>query len=237
MEISKIIELIEKFAPLEFQESWDNSGSQIDFGNKDVKKILLCLTITQNIINQAIEKKCDMIVSHHPLFFIPFSFNKNIPVYSAHTNLDKADGGTTDTLIELLNLNEVQKRIDKIGFFLRLVELEREISLDEFIKNLKEKLNLKNIKIVNNCDKQKIKKIAFCAGSGADFVYEAEKIGADIFVTGDVKYHTALESNVIIADVGHFESEYPILGKIKSLLKPLGIEVVIATEKSPFINY
>lgn len=233
MQIGEIVNLIENFAPLESQENWDCAGYQLDFGKRDIKKVLLCVSVTENIINQAIEKHCDMIIAHHPLFFIPFSLNKDISVYSAHTNLDKADGGTTDSLIKLLGFSKAEK----IGDFLRVVELQQEILLDAFINLLKDNLKLENIRVVNNFNKQKISKIAFCAGSGADFLNEAERASADIFVTGDVKYHQALESNVIIADVGHFESEHPVLVTIKELLEPLRIEVVIAEEKSPFINY
>lgn len=235
MEINEIVEKIEAFAPLELQEDWDSSGWQIDLGIKDIKKIILCLSLTKNIIEQAVNKKADMIISHHPFIFphaVPLEFNKNIPIYSAHTNLDKTDGGTTDTLIKLLGYNEAQK----ISNFLRLVNLKKEIPLEEFIKHTKEKLNLKIIKIVNNQNRQTLNKIAFCAGSGADFINEADAVGADAIVTGDVKYHTALESNVIIIDIGHFESEYPVLKTLKKILQDLGVEAVIADEKSPFIN-
>lgn len=240
MEVEKIVQIMESFAPLELQESWDNCGYQIWSkcdDQKDVKKILLCLSVTQDIINQAVEKNCDIIISHHPLFFTPFEFDKGIPIYSAHTNLDKADGGTTDTLIEVLGFDKAQKEICKIGDFLRLINLEKEITLNDFVSLLKTKLNIKTLRVVNNLDKQKINKIAFCAGSGIDFLGEAQINHADVFVTGDVKYHNALDSNVIIIDVGHFESEHLILKKIKTLLEPLNIEVMEANEKSPFIDY
>lgn len=237
MNIKKIIKIIESFAPLELQESWDCSGFVINgqelTETNDIKKILLCLSVTENIINQVVEKNCDLIISHHPLFFIPFEFNKGIPIYSAHTNLDKTDGGTTDTLIDLLGFNKAQKIFD----FLRLIELKEEILLNNFIKLLKTKLNLVNIRVVNNFNKQKVGKIAFCAGSGGDFLDSVQEIKADVFVTGDVKYHQALDSNAIIIDIGHFESEYPVLETIKNLLENSGIEVIIADEKSPFINY
>lgn len=233
MNINNILNLIENFASLELQESWDNSGYQIYFGDRDVKKILLCLSVTQNIINQAAEKGYDFIIAHHPLFFVPLSFNKNIPIYSAHTNLDKVDGGTTDTLIKILGFNKAQKFSD----FLRFVLLEKEMSLDDFVNLIKEKLNIKTLRVINNLNRQTISKIAFCAGSGMDFLDKVQENKADVFVTGDVKYHNALESNVIIIDVGHFESELPILTTIKNLLEPLNLEVVEADEKSPFIMY
>lgn len=236
MEINKIVKLIENFAPLDTQEEWDSSGYQVYFENRNINKILLSLSITENILQQAIENNCDMIISHHPFLFphaVPISYNKNIPIYSAHTNLDKAEGGTTDTLIETLGFCQKQS----IGEFLRIVDLQKEISLDEFVDLVKDKLVLQNVRVVNNLNQQKISKIAFCAGSGVEFLVEAVDIGADAFVTGDVKYHTALDSNVIIIDVGHFESEVPVLGKLKNLLENVGLEVLIADEKSPFINY
>lgn len=232
MEVKKVIEQIEKFAPLRLQEDWDNSGYQINLEKKEVKKIFLCLSVTQEIINQALEKNCDMIISHHPLFFIPFSFVKEISIYSAHTNLDKANGGTTDTLIDTLGFNNAQK----ISDFLRIVELDVNLSTDNFTKLIKNKLKLKNIRIVNNSNKKEINKICFCAGSGADFIPLIEKNNIDAFVTGDIKYHTALESNVIIYDIGHFESEYPVLKTLENLIKKLGVETLIANEKSPFIT-
>lgn len=230
MQVEEIVQKIEAIAPLETQESWDCSGWQIYY-SKDVKKVLLCLSVTQNIIEQAVEKNFDMIIAHHPLFLIPFEFNKTIPIYSAHTNLDKAEGGTTDTLIKILGFNKAQK----IGDFLRLIDLKQEITLDYFINLIKQELDLKTLRVVNNFNRQNIKKIAFCAGSGGDFLAEAQNV-ADAFVTGDVKYHTGLDSNVIIIDVGHFESEYPVLEEIKKLLGS-NIEVAFADEKSPFITY
>lgn len=235
MEISKIVDSIEHFAPLELQEAWDCSGYQVELGKREIKKILLCLSVSQNVVNQAVEGNFDLIIAHHPLFFVPFSFNQGISIYSAHTNLDKTDGGTTDTLIKLLNL-KIQKQ-EIVEEFLRVVDLKKEISLDEFVSVIKSKLKLKTLRVVNNFNKQNVQRIAFCAGSGADFLSETEKIKTDVFVTGDVKYHTALDSSVIIIDVGHFESEYPVLETIADLLKNLELEVRIADEKSPFINY
>ncbi len=233
MNTKEIINLIENFAPLETQEGWDNCGVQIDFDDREIKKVLLALDVTEQSINQAIEKKCDMLISHHPLFFVPFSFNNNIPIYSAHTNLDKADGGTTDTIIETLDFKHSQK----VGDFLRIVELNQQMSLNDLINLLKDKLELEAIRVVNNLNQQSVKKVAFCAGSGVDFAGEAQRSGAEVFITGDLKYHNALDSKIVLIDIGHFESERPVLKTIKKLLEPLNIEVIIADEKSPFINY
>ena len=79
-----------------------------------------------------------------------------------------------------------------------------------------------------------MKKIAFCAGSGSDFIGLAQKLGADAIVTGDVKFHTALDSNIVVFDIGHFESEILILPVLVKHLS--NVEVVYAKEKSPFIS-
>ena len=236
MQIDKIINILTSNAPEESQEEWDNSGWQIfpnDF-SKDIKKVLICLSLTKDVLNQAKKENCELIISHHPFLFphaVPIDFNINIPIYSAHTNLDKADFGTTNTLIKTLSYNNIKSHED----FLRYVDLEQETDLKTIIANIKTKLNLDTIRIANNANIQKIKRIAFCAGSGTEFLQDTETINAQILVTGDVKYHTALESNDIIIDIGHFESEKPVLNTIKQMLSE--IEVIIADEKSPFINY
>jgi len=121
-----------------------------------------------------------------------------------------------------------------VGEFLRVVELEKEILLEDFIQLLKTKLHIEHLKVVNKHNLKKVKKIAFCAGSGADFLSEAQQIKTDVFVTGDIKYHTAFDSGIILIDVGHFESERPVLNTLRELLSPLDVEVIIADEKSPF---
>ena len=101
-----IVTRIEEFAPLDTQESWDASGWGVDLEGKEVHKILFALTVTDDVVNQARQKGCDMIISHHPLFFVPFEY-KDINIYSAHTNLDRAEGGTSDLIIEKLGFKKI----------------------------------------------------------------------------------------------------------------------------------
>ncbi len=225
----QISQKIENFAPINSQEDWDCSGWAIDFEtNKDVKKIMLCLTVTEDILSQAKEQNCDMIVSHHPLFFIPFDWqNYGIDIYCAHTNLDKATGGTTDTLIEAIGLKEFKTSVEHD--FLRIVDYTTDIyNFSELIKIISP-----NAKIINNKNTVYLNKIAFCAGSGSEFINDAKNFGADCFVTGDLKFHTALESDIVIFDIGHFESEILILPVFEKLIKE-EVEVIYAKEKSPF---
>lgn len=219
----EIVRQIEDFAPLETQEKWDASGWIVDLKNMNVEKIMFALTITDKVFEQAIHQNCDMIISHHPLFFVPFEYQK-INMYCAHTNLDKADGGTTDLIIEKLGFKTTIKEE-----FVRIVELETPIS----VENLRNKLKIISPKLryVNNNNTETVKSIGFCAGSGSEFIADTK---TDAFVTGDLKFHTALDAKQVVFDIGHFESEIFVTELLKKLTK-LEEKGVIADEASPFI--
>ena len=228
MDKYEIVKRIENFAPLDTQEDWDCSGFGVDVSGRDeISKIMLCLTVTEDVVKQAGAKNCDMIISHHPLFFVPLEW-RDINIYSAHTNMDLAYGGTTDTFIDNLGLTN-QKEQASDGF-LRYVDLD--ISIFDFCKILK--VVSPNMRYVNNKGVNRLKRIAFCAGSGSDFIQEAFENGADALVTGDLKFHTALESPIVVFDVGHFESEIGVLKVFESLLD--GVEICYAKEQSPFLT-
>ena len=218
-----IVKKIEDFAPLETQESWDSCGWGVEKDGTDVHKILFALTVTDDIVAQARKNDCDMIISHHPLFYVPLEY-RDINIYSAHTNLDRAEGGTTDTIIKKLGFKK-----SKNEDFVRIVELIKPITPEE----LKKKLQAisPNLRYVNNLGKNEIKSIGFCAGSGSEFI---DKYEVNAFVTGDLKFHTALDSKQIVFDIGHFESEIFATELLKEITQ-VGNMGVIAYEKSPFI--
>jgi dinuclear metal center YbgI/SA1388 family protein len=229
----EITKRIENFAPPELAEKWDCSGWLVETKRQEIKKIMLCLTVTDDIITQAREQNCDMIISHHPLFLVPLDWNF-IDIYCAHTNLDRTNGGTTDTLIQKLS-SEIDASVEIFNNsndgFLRYINTE--ISLEKFIAKLKK--FSPNLRYVNNNNLKTLKKIAFCAGSGFEFIQEAFENGADALVSGDLKFHVALESPIVLFDIGHFESEILVLPVFEQLIGQ-AIEIVYAEEKSPFRN-
>ena len=231
MDKTALTRRIENFAPLSLAEEWDCSGWIVETSKKEVQKVMLCLTVTNDIIKQAKDNNCDMIISHHPLFCVPTEY-KDIDIYCAHTNLDRTDGGTTDVLINTLGLNGYKIAKDDEIPFLRYADFKT--TVNDFAKILSGITG--NLRIVNNKNIKELNKIAFCSGSGSEFIDEAYKNGADAFVTGDIKFHTAIESPVVIFDAGHFESEVLAL-KIFDLLINDEIEVIYADEKSPFVQY
>lgn len=229
MEKYKITQIIEEFAPLNLAETWDCSGWAVDVPNKcQIKKIMLCLTVTKEIVNQAHVAGCDMIISHHPLFFVPFEYH-DINIYCAHTNLDRTCGGTTDVLIKTLGLSpHCETAVNSDGYN-RYVS--KKFNIKSFIELLKTISN--NVRMVNNKNISQITKIGFCAGSGSEFINEAARCGAEAFVTGDIKFHTAVESDIVLFDIGHYESEISVLKVFEKLLKDYA-EIIYAVERSPF---
>lgn len=233
----EIIKKIEKFAPNETAEPWDCVGFMAETKNEEISKIMLCLTPTEKVIKQALSQNCDMIISHHPMFefnlnseLITENFAPKIDIYSAHTNMDKADGGTTDTVITTLGLDDFKRPINHE--FLKMVEIPNSIAVEDFSAKMR-KIS-PNLRYVNNNNEKTISKVMFCAGSGSEFIKEAQLLGADCLVTGDLKFHTALDAEIVVFDIGHFDSEIIILPVFKNIIGA-GVEIIFANEKSPFI--
>ncbi len=236
-----VLKILDKYAPAVLAEDWDNSGWQINLYNPYVKKIMVCLTVTDDVINQAVDLGCDMIVSHHPLIFNPIkkihdikiikAIKNNIQIFALHTNADKTKGGTSDMLAEYMLLRETAA----INDFVRAGYLKYAMTLDEFLSKVKLQLNVSHLKVINEGAKTSIKNVAVCAGAGAEFIEPLGRYNIDAYVTADVKYHQALEpTRFVIIDVGHFESEKPFVERITNMLRKAKgdkVEVVIANEK------
>ena len=225
MNRAEIYSLLDNFAPPELAESWDCAGAVVETEKTEIKKILLALTVTDDVVNQAGNQNCDMIISHHPLFFVPFDYKK-INIFSAHTNLDLSEGGTTDALIKRLGFTKYSE-----NGFVRYVNLSEPVRVIDFARKLSE--ISPDLRFVNNRNAERIQKIGFCAGSGSEFIETAKTDGADAFVTGDLKFHTALESQIVVFDIGHFESEIIVLKVLERLLKNKA-EIVLKKKKTPF---
>ncbi|MDR0971897.1 MAG: Nif3-like dinuclear metal center hexameric protein [Bacteroidales bacterium] len=239
--IREIIEEIEKFSPLYWQETYDNSGLILGDTQKDCLGAYICLDVSEDIIDEAMEKNCNLIISHHPIIFnnlknidynsqlgkiIVKAIKNNITLYCCHTNMDNAFNGVNGILAEkigLINFKPLTNdRIFKDENYLgggALGELEKEISTKDFLIYLKEKLNLSYIKYNSNKVKQ-IKKVALCGGGGAFLIEKAIEQKADIFISGEIKYHQLLdnENAILLAEIGHFESEHFIKERIVAIL-------------------
>lgn len=232
MTVLDINNFINNIAPFQLSESWDNCGILIGDVEKQVEKCCFCLDITEDIVNEVIKNKVDLIVTHHPLIFsglknilsdnLAYKLIQNdIAVISAHTNLDKALNGINDVLIKKINLKPLV--IDDINLensFIRVGKLEKELSPLEFAELVKQNLNCGCVRLIEG--ENKIEKVAVVSGSGGDFLNDVINLDVDAFVTGDVKHNIlidALNNGITLIDAGHFETENIIFEDLIKVFK------------------
>lgn len=249
---------MDEIAPEKWAEPWDNVGLLLGDGKSRVERLMVVLDISPSVVEEAIDKRVDMIIAHHPLIFNPLKrivtddlegriiiplLSHNIAVYCAHTNLDMANGGVDDSLAKILGLKDVRQLNpvelpypSKPGFG-RWGKLDPPQTLGEFAKFVRETINSPNIEIIGldkGEDNKPIETVALCAGSGSDFLVQAQKVGADLFITGEIKYHDALTAcwlKITTMSVGHFYSEMPaikeLFGRLQMIVDSLQYKVEI----------
>ncbi len=222
-----VIQALEALANPQYQESYDNSGLITCDPNTEVTGIMVSLDATEEVILDAKEKGCNMLVSHHPIVFsglksitgktyieraVLASIKHDIALYAIHTNLDNVAHGVNARISQQLGLKNTRilspkKDEDNIGSGM-IGTLQKPMQPLAFLKFLKEKMQAGVVRYTRLPD-QEIKTIAVCGGSGSFLLADAIAAKADVFVTADYKYHQFFdaENRIIIADIGHFESE------------------------------
>jgi len=247
IKVKDIYDYLNEVSPYDIQCDWDNCGLLVGDMNKEVKRIGVCLDATLATLESAKEKNADMIVTHHPVIFAAQkSFTKGniafeaassgISVVSAHTCLDCAEGGVNDVLCEILGIENAVgiESEDCKAPMARIGDIE-ETAIEDFSTVIAEKLDT----VCRYVDGgRKVKRVAVCGGSAFDFFFDAVKLGADTYITGEVKHHELLIAkdmgiNLIVA--GHYETEKPVMVKLQKLLsdKFPEAEVFLLDEKNP----
>ena len=214
--------------PRELSCSWDNDGLMCcPNGSREVKKVLFCMDVTPEAIDFAIENGYDLIISHHPLIFkgvksvsgdfgIPSRIIKliknDVSVMSFHTRFDAVDGGVNDALAELFELSNIEK-IECDGIeMMRVGYLPKEMSLDEFVVLVKEKLGCDYLNYATNSDK--VHRLALLGGGGGSYIRDAYNAGADTYLTGEIGYHNLTDckdNHINLVEAGHYFTENPAL--------------------------
>ncbi len=232
MKIKEIIAALEQFAPLPLQESYDNAGLQCGLTEAEASGALLCLDVTEDVIAEAVDLGCNLVVSHHPLLFhglkqvadadqvqrcIREAIQNDICLYAAHTNLDNAEDGVNFKMAEKLGLIDVQFLTPKtivvdgrqvkggggvIGF---LPEGEDSLA---FLQRVKQAFSVEALQH-NALLEKPVQSVAICGGAGDFMLEDALRAGADAFLTGEMHYHQWFghEQEIQIAVLGHYESE------------------------------
>lgn len=236
--VNDIILEIEKIAKPQYAYDWDNCGLSVGNRNSLVSKVLITLDVTKEVVEEAIKENCQMIISHHPLIFKPVSecteesyvgeivsllYKNDIALYSAHTSLDIAFNGVNDSLCKRLLL----KNVSLLGEFNvngevvacgRIGDLENPLNKEELLNFIKEKTGAKTLNYY--LEDKKYHKIALSTGAGEDLAFENKQ--ADVFLTGEIKYHTALElkrQNISFISAGHYYTEIHFVDVLRACLQ------------------
>jgi dinuclear metal center YbgI/SA1388 family protein len=228
VKIKEVLCALEQFAPLPLQESWDNAGLQVGLTEAEVSGALLCLDVTEQIIEEAADKGCNLVVSHHPLLFrglktisdqtdvqrtVMKAIRKEICVVSMHTNMDNAYGGVNFKMAEKLKLKEIKFMSSKIVGLTEsgsgiIATMESPMAADDFILRIKNTFGVE-CAMCNELLRRPISRVALCGGAGDFLLDEAVANGADAFITGEMHYHQffGYEQRIQICIIGHYQSE------------------------------
>ncbi|MEG1744534.1 MAG: Nif3-like dinuclear metal center hexameric protein [Ruthenibacterium sp.] len=237
------LEYLDALAPLSLACEWDNPGLLMDSGEA-VTGILCALDITDTVVHEAQEKKCNLIVSHHPVIFHPLHAlrDTDVPYRMAqlkvsaicmHTNLDAANGGVNDTLAQLLELQNVQPFGDGMG---RIGVLTQPIEAAEFVRRCRA--------LFGPCQYtaggEAVSAVAVLGGSGGDEAQAAFDAGADAYVTGEAAHHhaiAALHQGKTLVAAGHYATEHPVVAVLTQRLAQRFPDVLVCSsenETAPF---
>jgi len=227
MKISDIIRHLESIAPVNYQEDYDNSGLICGDAAAECTGVLVSLDCTEDMVREASEKKCNLIVSHHPLIFRPIrridpsnetgrtlmtAIQTGITIYAIHTNLDNILSGVNATLADRMGLVNREILLPKTGQMSvgsgLIGNLKEPVPESQLLKKLKTEFKIPVIRHSPLTGKP-VTRIALCGGAGSFLISSALQQGADFFITADIRYHTFFEGEkqMVIADIGHYESE------------------------------
>ena len=251
MKIKEVLSALERFAPLPLQESWDNAGLQLGLTETEVSGALLCLDVNERIVDEAIAKGCNLIVSHHPLLFrglktisdltdvqrtVMRAIQQGIAVISMHTNMDNARGGVNWRIADKLGLKGVEfmspKLVNGVEAGSGVVgQLAEPAAADDFIITVKKAFGVE-CAMCNELLRRPIKRVAICGGAGDFLLDEAVKNQADAFITGEMHYHQyfGYEQQIQICVIGHYQSEQYTAEIFEEIIQKecLGVKTVIA---------
>lgn len=256
--IADVVALLEQFAPTNLAEDWDNVGLVVGDGAREVQRVMTCLTLTEDVADEAIAEQAQLVVTHHPLPFRPVKqlttstpegrvlwklIGAGISIYSPHTALDSAAEGINHQLADGLQLVEVEPLVPadpteasptlgsgRCGAVLEPTNLAR------LAANTTKLLGIDHVRVVGD-DQQPVARVAVACGSGGSFLDAAIDVGADALVTGEATFHTLLAARaagVAMVLTGHYASERFALEKLATWLaeQPLNVTAWASRQES-----
>ena len=236
MKVKDIVAAIEEFAPAGIQEEWDNSGLQTGSPEDEVHGVLVGFDCTEALVEEAVRRGCDMVLTHHPLIFRPLSHidprdgvgaaiyaavRSGVAVYSAHTSADKVPAGVSGATARKLGLENVQiLDQEDAGVGLGVVgNLPAPLSAREAVELVKKALGVPAVR-TSALIEGPVSRIALCGGSGSSLIGAALRSGAQMYVCGDISYHHFfVPEGFMVVDAGHFETEIEITEVLLSVIR------------------
>ena len=259
LRVNDIAQAIEQVAPLRWQENYDNAGLQVGDPEAMVTGVLLCTDVTSAVIDEAVRRGYNLIMSHHPLIFhglkklagrdevermVAHAIKHDINIYSAHTNMDNAPAGVSHHMADKLDLSdlEVLEAHDDDGVTIGsgVIGSVTPMPIRDFLWHVKETFDVRAVRYSGDISGMVIR-VAVCGGAGAFLIDRARQAGAQVYITGDVKYHEFFKADegIVIADIGHYESEQYTTELFRDIIgkncPDLPVELAM-TERNP-VNY
>ena len=238
MKVKDITAVLENFAPLSIQESWDNSGLLIGSPEDEVTGVMIGFDCTPELVEEAVEKGCNMVVTHHPLIYkgvkringqdpvgqaIIKAVKNGVAVYAAHTTADKVLAGVSGSMAEKLGLVNVQilePDYDDTGLGC-IGDFPKPMGWEDALEHVKKAFGLRMIRYSKPVEGL-ISRVAVMGGSGGGEITAALAAGAQLYITGDISYHNFfLPEGFMVMDIGHFESEVGIVDIFLSKIRKI----------------
>lgn len=241
MKVQEIYNVLNELSPFELQEKWDNAGLLVGSMDDEIQNVYISIDLDEQLVDEANENS--LIITHHPLIFSGLKrvnydsystkllkklIKKDIALISMHTNIDKTHLNKY-VAQEILGLNILDTEE-----FISYANVD--MSFNDLVKDISSKLGLKTTKAVR-CHEH-IKSVAIVTGSGMSLINDVK---ADCFLTGDIKYHDAMEAKargISLIDIRHYESEryFSTLleGLLSEYLKKNELKAIITASKNPF---
>ncbi len=241
VKIKEIICALERFAPLPLQESYDNAGLQAGVTEAEVSGALLCLDVTEEVVREAIDLGCNLVVSHHPLLFHPLkrvgdlthverclrlALKNDICIYSSHTNMDNAEDGVNYRMAEKMGLVDVVP-MEGGGVIGYLPYAEDSLA---FLQRAKDTFRVECLQH-NELLQRPIESVALCGGAGSFQLNTAIRMEADAFLTGEMHYHEYFghEQQIQIGVLGHYQSEQYTTEIFRSIIEETAPQLPVFT--------
>jgi len=249
MKISKLLEAFEQLAPLHMAEEWDNVGMLVGTEEKEVKKIYVALDVTDEVIEDAISKEADLLITHHPLIFKTLKritdedftgrriiqlIKNDITYYAMHTNFDVMIMADLAAAYLKLNQTEILEKTDETHGIGKIGFLPKPMTMEELCEYVKEVFSIESVKVFGD-SKEKIEKVVIMPGSGKSYIKNTIKSQAQVMITGDIDHHEGLDavaSGLCIIDAGHYGIEHIFVKYMKEYIEQKYDDVSVFTEQT-----